>query len=437
MKTTTRYSLIIFGFIVFLIIAPMLVLYVSGRKLNINDRDTSATGILDAKSNPGGATLQINDKDENSTPSIARFLVQGQYKITLKKDGYYDWVKNLAIEPGKVTYTQSGVDEIQLIKQSSPVTLVESGVTSFTLVDDTVWYSAQNAILKGSLTDPIPQTILPINFTPTGITRLRDKTHLLASDTKNNYIVVNTNNNKVIPLPNKFGALEDVTVISDDLILIRSGKSLLAYKPTDNTTSTLRNDLIAFTVLDSTGYFATTAGVISSAVWNGSAFVDEQNIIQSTAAVSSTKGQLIISNKKVLFYINGNNDLFRVGNTLELILNRVVSAELDLGTDELSVRTPSELWFYNFISNETQLLTRSTTTTNDYMIHSAIGYGFVANTEGVEAIEIDNRDTQNRYQILRQKVLQPMAVWQIAMSVNQKSILLLQEGSLITIEIRN
>lgn len=437
MKTTTRYSLIIFGFIVFLIIAPLLVLYVSGRKLDIGDRNTSATGILDAKSNPGGADLLINGVTDSSTPSIARFLLQGEYKVSLQKEGYFEWVKNLAIEPGKVTYAQKGVDEIQLIKKSVPKVLVESGVTSFAVVNDAVWYATKNTILKGRITESEPESILPINFTPASIIQLRDGSHILATDAKNNATLVDTNSSRVISLPSNLGVLADINVITNDLILYRTKNSLIAYKPNSKTTTTLRSDITSFTVLDGTGYFATTAGAISSAIWNGTSFVDEQNLISSSPLVSSTSTQLIISDKKVLFFKNGNSDLFRVGNTLDLILNGVVSTKLDLDTDEVTIRTASELWFYNFITNEAQLLNRNTFAINDFSIHSAIGYGFVATSKGLEAIEIDNRDKQNRYQLINHSNQSTEPVWQLGMTVNQKIILALENDSLLVIDVRN
>lgn len=437
MKTTTRYSLIIFGFVIFVILAPLLILYVSGRKIDLNGRETNATGILDAKSNPGGATLQINNKDNSNTPAIARFLAQGQYKITLHKDGYYDWTKNLAIEPGKVTYAQSGVDEVQLIKKSEPKTLISSGVANFVMVNDYIWCIRGNSVSKSTLDNPSKPTVSLLNFTPTKLEQLRDKTHLLISDAKNNYQIINTDNGHLIVLPSQIGEINDIAVVSDDLILFRSKNSLISYNPTSKTSTTLRSDLVAFTMLGTTGYFASNTGAISSSVWNGSEFVDEQNIIDDSPQINSDQAQLIISNKKVLFFKNGNSDLFRVGKSLDLISSRVYSAELNLDTDELAIRTPSELWFYNFISNQAQLLTRDTTTTNDYMIHSAIGYGFVATANGVEAIEIDNRDKQNRYQIFSQQSSDAKPVTQLNMTINQKTVLLLQNGSVIAIDIRN
>jgi hypothetical protein len=434
MKTRTRYSLIILGIFVFLILAPMLVLYVSGTKFNLTDRETKATGILDAKSNPGGAKLFINGKEESTTPAISRFLTQGEYEIKLQKDGYYDWVKVLPIESGKVTYTQVGVDEVQLIKKSAPKEIVPSGVKSFVLINDVIWYITENSIDKIGLTDSQKQLSLPLNFSPTSIERLRNKSHFLVSDGKN-FLIVNSQNNKVTLLPTKFGSVIDIEPISDELVLFRSKNTLYEFSPKTQTAQVVRTDLTAFTFLNNTGYFASTDGNISSASWSINSFIDEQNFI-SGISPSDFAQKLIISDKKVLFYQN-KTGLYRVGQVLETVLAQETEIELDLTTDEISIRTPSELWFYNFLTNKPQLLTRHTSKVNSFMIHSAIGYGFLATTSGLEAIEIDNRDAQNRYSLIPQGDGIQKTVWKQAMTYDQKTIIALQDGKLISVEIRN
>ena len=116
MKKSSRYLLISFGIIIFFVIAPLLVLYVSGTRVNLDDRDTSSTGILDVKSEPSNAQVFINNDERSSTPATIRFLTQGEYVVTIKKDGYRDWTKRLAIESGEVRFAQEGVDVVQLIK---------------------------------------------------------------------------------------------------------------------------------------------------------------------------------------------------------------------------------------------------------------------------------------------------------------------------------
>ncbi len=428
MKKTTRYSLIAFGFFIFIILAPLLVLYVSGTRFNLDSRDTSSTGIFDAKTNPSNATLLIDDKEHSSTPAIARFLNQGEYLFTLRKEGYYNWNKRLPVQSGGVTFAQQGVDQIQLIKKTAPLIIEPTGVSNFRLVGSTIWYPLGNTIVRTPVNDPQKKTVLEnLNINAKYMTPLRDGKHLWIQAIEGWYIL-NTDNNSAFQFP---FATTHIEMTSNGLAIFEQNSVLQSYNPTTNEASDLVSDIKAFAMLGNTGYFFKTNGVISSAVWNGSSFVDEQ-LILNNIPVSPDESELIITNRKELFLRNGKNTLYRVGQSLELIATQIESINFEPLTNELNFISSGEMSFYNFISNRPQLLTRTTIPSNAFLIHSNIGYGFIGNANGLEAIEIDTRDHQNRYQLLSGK-----QVWQIAMTSNQKTIIALQDGSLVMLEIRN
>lgn len=428
MKSTTRYSLIAFGFFVFIVLAPLLILYVSGTTLDFGDRDTNQTGIFDAKSNPTNADLLIDGERHSGTPSIARFLKQGEYEFTLRKEGYYDWSKRLPIESGQVNYAQVGVDEVQLIKKSEPTIIEPTGVSKFRLVGDKVWYPFGNTIVNALVNDPKQKEVVPnLNINTIDIVPMRDGKHLWIRGMEKS-IILNTENNSYFEQPLATGHIE---VTPNGLAIFTQNNVLLSLAADSNQTTDVMSDVKAFTLLDNTGYFFKTNGAISSAVWNGSAFVDEQ-LILSNIPVSPDESELIITDRKELFLKNGKTGLYRVGQSLQLIAGQVESVNLEPLTNELSYISSGELSFYNFISSRSQLLTRTTTPTNAFLIHSNIGYGFIGNVNGLEVIEVDARDQQNRYQLLSGK-----QVWQLGMTANQKTIVALVDGSLLSLEIRN
>jgi hypothetical protein len=427
MKKFTRYSLIGAGVLGFLILAPLLIFYVSGTTYKFDGTGASSTGILDVKSNPTGAQVFIDDKPHSTTPAIARFLNQGEYIVKVSKDGYYDWVKRLPIESGQVTYAQDGVTELQLIKKSQPFVITPSGVSSFTLVGDEVWFAKGKSLVHASINDPAKQTELPLNFSPAGMQLLRDKTYLFVY-TNNQNLLVNTQTLALTTLP--FGFNPDEAIVVDDNLLVKIGQTLHSYNLTSKADTILRNNVTAFTMLGSTMYFANDSGTISSGVWTNSTISDEQPLIKNTN-LPPGEAQLIITDHKELFLKDSQKTLYRVNQTLENVAGQVEKTHLDLKTNELTIRTSSEIGFYNFLTNQFQLLTRSTQPLNDFVIRSSIGYGFIANSSGLEIVEIDSRDHQNRYQILSGPV------WQVTLTDNQKTALALLDGSLIMIDLRN
>lgn len=431
MKSTTRYSLIAFGFFVFIILAPLIVLYVSGTKFDLGSRDASVTGIFDAKTNPSNATLFIDEKEHSKTPAIARFLNQGEYVFTLKKDGYYDWSKRLPLEGGQVTYAQVGVSNIHLIKKTEPFIIEEADVSSFKLVNDNIWYTQGNDLVYAYINDPAKKNFIKnIATGPLTLTELRNKKHLLVNGAQES-VLVNMSSLAVTTLPFKVEQTSELQMASDNTAIYISGGRFYSYSIPAQTSVVLRADIKAFTIIGNVAYFVKNNGEISSAIWNGATFIDEQVLI-ADVTLASDLVEIQITDRKELFLKNGGSGLYRVGQTLELVAPQVEVMELDLGTNELTFVSSGELWFYNFLANRAQLLTRTTSATNAFIIHSSIGYGFVAKSDGLEAIEIDTRDQQNRYQLLKDK-----PVWQIDMTNNQKTIVALQDGSLVMIEVRN
>lgn len=64
------------------------------------------TGLLSANSYPTGAQVYINDKLTTATDDTV-YLEPGSYKVSIKKDGYTDWVKQLELEKTLVTQTNA------------------------------------------------------------------------------------------------------------------------------------------------------------------------------------------------------------------------------------------------------------------------------------------------------------------------------------------
>lgn len=434
MKTSTRYLLILFGIFVFFIVAPILVLYVSGTRVHLDSRDTSSTGILDAKSEPTGAKVFINGVERDTTPATIRFLAQGEYDVVIKKEGYRDWSKRLAIEAGEVRFAQEGVEVVQLIKNSEPEVIEPAGISNFVLVNDTIWYAKGNDVIYASVNNPEDKTVLPGIFkSPSALVLLRDHKHILVSNQQNNgdAILINTSAKAVSVLPFSVQHDYQVNMPSDDVILYQNSDVVYSYNIIAKNTVKVKENVRTFSVLGSTAYFGLEDGRITTEIWNGSTFNDEQTIAEQTI-FDETTAELVITDRKELFLNNGNKGLYRVGPELTQVVPRVDKVHLDTSTNELTFEVAGEQWFYNFLTSKPQLLTRSTDPVYGLMVRSSIGYGFVASKSGFEVVEIDTRDKQNRYQLLSGK-----PVYQLGITEDQRVVVVLEDGSIKTIELRD
>lgn len=105
-RRSTISSLIFLGTIIFIIIGTLLMIrYAKGYRPTM-EGTVKGTGLLAANSFPTGAEVYINDQLTSATDTTLN-LDPGEYDVTIKKDGYYNWSKHLVIEKELVTQTNA------------------------------------------------------------------------------------------------------------------------------------------------------------------------------------------------------------------------------------------------------------------------------------------------------------------------------------------
>lgn len=410
MNKKLRYFLIFLCLLVFVIAAPLIVLFVSGTKLDLRSKDYTKTGILVAFSNPDKAEVYLNGESKGDTPANIRFLNQGDYKLTLKKPGYYDWSKTLSVQPDRITYNYEGVDAVQLIMKPNPSALPLPAVNSFVLVGGEIWYASGNNIGRFKINDPSAETKnITLSFNPSRLENTSDDNFLLVTGQAGRQAILDIDKKTAVELPAGMSGSKSITVSPDGQILAIKDGNLYAYQSQTNTTKLVLGNVTGFTMLGNTGYLSRSAsdGVIETRRWANSAFGEAQILASDSMLQQPT--ELIITKNKVLFVVN-NGNLYRVNETLQLLNKQVKHIRIDSQTEELAYITPGELWFYNFLANKPQLLTRNTTAVNSFLMRSPIGYGFFSSPNGLEAWETDTRSEQNHYPIASNQNVGEIAV---------------------------
>lgn len=401
MNKTLRYFLILLTIIAFFILAPAIIMFVSGVKINWRTQNYEQTGILVATTQPSGAEVWLNGQRQTTTPATLRFLSPGNYELWLKKEGYFDWLKSLSVEPNRIAYNYEGVDAVQLIKRPAEFTLTADKVASMVFTHNQLWYATDNQIkaLKPS-GDPVQQNPITLSFAPTKLNVMNDEEYLLASNNTDRKAIINTRSKTVIELPLGFTGSTDVLMAPDGSVVTLKDQAVYRFDPRQKSLTMIHKDVLGFTMLGNTGYFATASTGLSldTRKWGNDRFGEPEILAATNLPVKPTR--LIITQNKQLFALI-NKELYRVNDKPELVSNEVTTVYLDTQTQELTFTTPNELWFYNFLANRPQLLTRMAEKINQYAIRSSIGYGFIAKTDGLWAWEIDSRSNQNQYQLFR------------------------------------
>ena len=166
MKTRTRYSLLGFFILAFLILTPLMVLYVTGTRYDFQMHRFIKTGVIYAKTDPKGAQIFLNGASEGTTPSKIRFLSGGDYSIGIKKDGYFNWDKRLTLQAGFVTYVNKDLDNLVLYKSAGKQTELSDNVLAMSAGTKYLLYLKSNLLeLADSKNLNAPSKELNLNVT--------------------------------------------------------------------------------------------------------------------------------------------------------------------------------------------------------------------------------------------------------------------------------
>lgn len=117
MTLRNRVALIVAGTIIFVVVAPLLILLARGYYFDFETREFIQTGTLTAKTDPRGAAVFINGEEAGHTPFVKRFILPGDYTLELLKPGYFVWKKNIALRARMVTSLPAAVDRAYLLRQ--------------------------------------------------------------------------------------------------------------------------------------------------------------------------------------------------------------------------------------------------------------------------------------------------------------------------------
>lgn len=130
--------------IIFLILAPITILYSVGYRLDWNPPKITQTGGLFFRVLPEPAKIFLDSKLKKTTDfffgsSLIDNLLPKKYSISIRKDGYYSWEKQLEVKEKMVITAEN----ILLIPQNPDLTSLATDIENFWLSSDN-----KNLILK-------------------------------------------------------------------------------------------------------------------------------------------------------------------------------------------------------------------------------------------------------------------------------------------------
>ncbi|HAG27493.1 TPA: hypothetical protein DCG61_01780 [Patescibacteria group bacterium] len=430
MDSISRYLLIAIFFIVFLVMAPLIVLYITGRNLPFTDNSLRGTGILDVQSVPNGADVFLNGEKISKTPSTTRFVPQGWHNVEVRAEGFRPWIKDLFIETGQVTYAGRVSDTVLLLLDAAPEQFANGVITAISHRNQIIYVSEDKTIRVYDLDRKEEVLATQQNVLITEFKASNQNNFFFAKTDANQWTILNVETLSLTNLPAPLASAEQLEFGESNTVFGLTNNQLFISQ-NSGTPRLLLEEVNGFTYRDNLLYVARGGQNTELATYFFRGPELQKQLVLVGEGVPNTNNiKLLLTNQKELFLLS-NDSLFRVNQQLELLKNSVLGVELESAKQRLTFFTPTEIFFYNFSSAQTELLSRNTNQISGAVVVPTTGYGFITGNFGSEAIEIDNRGNQNRYQLFSGQTVNKLMI-----SVDERKLVFLADGQLHSIVIR-
>jgi len=263
MKFRYRLLIIIPLSIIFVIMAPGLILYGQGYRYDWQNKRLSKTGSFFVDSVPRDAQVLINGqipsapwyqqlfvykkflgltKINSNTPTVVSNLLPNKYQLIITKDGYQPWQKELEIQAEKTTNTgkiylflEKIEPELLLIEKISKLLSIDNGKQIIYSVYNSGDQTSQIKSIKPDQNPVSPELITKIKGAVLSL-EIADR-YLVAKTATNFYLINLTNHQEIISLNSLIQSPQKIMLLNNSFY-VQSGYKIYQLDPV-----TKKNDL--------------------------------------------------------------------------------------------------------------------------------------------------------------------------------------------------
>jgi hypothetical protein len=407
MSKKTRYILLAIGFIIFVILAPVIVLYVRGINYDFITGKFIHTGILAVRTEPTDANITLNGKLVRKKAGDIKFIKPGEYNVVIKKDGFSDWSKRLTMRANEVTWANPAPNKIFLyLREHSPQT-VTNEVSDFTVFESNLVYISQNNLAISSLKNPERSENYPLTKPTTGIAAspsgnffiLRDKVIPAVSPehsttSAENILLFNMTTRAFTDVSVMFSPKTKLLFAEDDTLYALENGNLFRVNPKAQQKTIFLANVRDCAILGNTFYCIKQSSSTLSFVAYQLPSLEEQVLVPKLPDFSNSS--IMVNSQKQIFLLLDQN-LYHVNAGLQKIAGNVTGWFFSAQDNSLIVIHAGEISFYDFGSNIMNFVTRSGQTLANPRLNDFTNYAFFFKDKTLTALELDSRDHQNEY----------------------------------------
>ena len=409
---------IFYGFLLlFLVIAPCILLYAQGYSLDWQKKSIIKTGALYLKTKPKSALVYINGKLVTKTPCLIKRLVPGDYQINITLPGFYNWQKNLTINSNLVTEAR----EIVLIPQNPEIKYpTDNRVDLFNFNDNS------SKLVFWQITDPQQITYINLNQntrsnlqfsgpTPIEFSWSSQNDKLLVQQTNNQWFVVDLTKQKTINLASKDKNAKIIKTTwqpnNNGKIIFLQGHNLYSQSIDISVAPQKISDNVAdFIINNGSILFLKQPGYI---LYKSDFSGNNQNQLTLKPLLQSTTQTKIITDGNNIGLLADDNLYLLEPNlrVFQLLGKKIINADFSPDTKKLAIQTSNEI-FVVYLEKQTSqpqktagqkdLLVRLSQPIKKITWHPYDSSHIIySTTDTIKVIEIDNRDNINSLDFIK------------------------------------
>lgn len=423
------------GFVVFLILAPAIVLYVRGITYDFKTKKFITTAILAVSVNPSGAKVLLDGKEKRQGSGDIKFLAPDEYQVSLTKDGYQSWNKRLTVKSGQVTWASPAYSSIYLFYSQPIVKSLAADVADFYSDGNFLTYLDKSGFVITSIGNPGNSKTYTVPATTTIDTILThddsNKNFVLAGQataTQSTLLIFSSGSGEFINISALFSGTPTFQFSNGQLYAL-SNNVLYTVNLVAKTKSPLFRGVKTFYFQNGTLYFVQETANGSQTLLAGQApFTDTQSLENNLPNFGQE--QLLVTYEKQVLLI-ADSSLYLVNASLEKLADNISLWDFDIQNSTVALVHSGEFDYFNAFGNNLNFVTRSSEALSNLALKNNIDYAFFAKNNALTAIELDTRDSQNQYTLYQGSALQKFVI-----DGSGQNAVVLDGGELKALEVR-
>ena len=459
----------------FFVLLAIVLFYSFGYKYDMKKGETIQTGAIIIKSTPEDIDIYINGdlfENNNTLNTLLTGYIKienlnsGEYNIKIKKDGYFDWGKNINVNGGYITELKN----IVLLKNNYEKNILLDNITT-SLGANNIWisngknkvvYRNQNNLnlfdINSKSKDEEVKIIAnfnnasfkknDINFSLDDIIWSNDDTKIIAEISGNNsffwYLIDFENKNKISDVSFIFNEISEVknkyTFDFNKSLFYLKNDTLYEFDYEKLVSKRMLKDVSGFLIHgDYLYYFKKDNPVLYVSSLDD---LSKIKIISTMPDDFDTKfpARIIRSSGNDYIILSWSGELYFISKTNEIafINSQVKNAYFTNYNERIIYYSDHEIWIYYLKEKlsqphkekfENELITRYSNEINNVSLYIDEEHLFYKEGDIFKFIEFDNRDKVNVFDVLE------LENNDIFYSRDNNSVYYIEDGKLILVEL--